>query len=347
MAEDLYLERMENNTYAARKERGQPVHGTTSTWLMILACLSWVMHFAACLIPEWRVDHMGVFGYGHRRSWGLFSVHGVTKMWWQDVQTNTCRYWGQMRVFNSCQSPICQWYQVKCRAYTDMWYVSSIIAVFFFWGLFIHAACIYMTSRMTPRMLKWAAYWWTLAIIFHAAGWIAHWLIFEDLFGRLEALSWYPDPQPGSSLILSGMALFFECIVIFFAWQMHFFWPDVLEDALDSESETDSDASSTATPTKPTKKKQKKKGKKKGKDDSSSSSDSDDGPPSKQQQQQQQQQYPHGAAAADAYPQGAGQYDSAAGASPQGAGGASMAAPMAAAHWHHQAQQHQQPTPQS
>lgn len=152
---------------------------------------------------------------------------------------------------------------VKCETYVDMATTSHCVAFFLCIGLVVHACCIWFTLRMTPRSLRWAAIWWFPVLVLHIGGILTHFFLFEELFGNLQYYSWYPDPQPGISFILSSMSAFFLLIVAMLAVQLHFFWPEEDFSDLFTSSE-DSDDSDT-----PSKKRGKQK--KKNKDDSSSS----------------------------------------------------------------------------
>merc|ERR1719197_2473634 len=143
---------------------------------------------AVCM-SEWRIDWYGSFGYNERKSWGLFNVKGRTTQSWQVLTENTCKWWGSMRTFNSCQSPICHWYFIKCRTYTDMWMVSWSVGIAFVFGLIIHAVCTMFTFRMTPRSLRWASIWWCVVLFIQITGLVVHFIVMEELFGALQNYS--------------------------------------------------------------------------------------------------------------------------------------------------------------
>jgi hypothetical protein len=235
--EKLHISRLEKDTYAVRRKEGRPKHTTGSMTSCTLAVISWLLQAIAVFMPEWRTDWYGSFGYGTKKSWGLFTVKGETSLTWQEISENTCRWWGSMRTFNSCQSPICHWYFVKCRVYTDMWMISWAVGFALVFGLVIHGVCTVFTFRLTPRSLRWASCWWFMAAILHISGLIAHFIMMEEQFATLQVYSFYPDPDPGVSVVASCLAFFCLVIVVVLGLSLHYSWPE--PEYSDSEDEFD------------------------------------------------------------------------------------------------------------
>jgi len=194
--------------------------------VLILGVVAWFLQLAAIVLPQWRVDWSGSYGYGHRRSWGLFVVVGKKMQSWQAYQSFACRYWGQLRVFNDCQSPICKWYETKCRVYIDMQIVNYSVGFLFVLELIVHLVCLGLTARLTSRSLRWASSWWVVVAIAHVIAFGSHYFLMEELFADLNKESFYPDPSFGLSFVFSVVALFCLCWVVLGASNLSSKWPE-------------------------------------------------------------------------------------------------------------------------
>eukprot|EP00929_Paragymnodinium_shiwhaense_P041479 TRINITY_DN21531_c0_g1_i1.p1 TRINITY_DN21531_c0_g1~~TRINITY_DN21531_c0_g1_i1.p1 ORF type:complete len:379 (+),score=48.21 TRINITY_DN21531_c0_g1_i1:105-1241(+) len=205
--EELLIKRLGKDTYENRRKEGRPNHTMASITVLILSSIAWVMQAGAIMTPAWRNDWKGMFGYFGSRSWGLWSVSGVRTQSWNEFQTTACKIWGRLNTFAMCQSPICQWYQVKCQSYYEMSMLNYGCGVAFVVCLGIHSVCIFFTAKMTPRTLYWASIWWWVVIVSQLLLLITHYALMESMFGELIAQSFYPDPAFGPSFVASVMAL--------------------------------------------------------------------------------------------------------------------------------------------
>lgn len=242
-AEELRIKRLQKDTYSARVKEGRTRHSSTSITVLILGSLSFILQLGAVLMPYWHTDFVGAYGYGASRSWGLFQVSGKLKKGWHEIMTDTCRYWGRLNLFASCSSPICIWYQVKCKTYYEMSMLGYGVGFLFIVELFIHVICLAFTWKLTPRTLAWACIWWWAVIIIHISCFLLYFCISQELFGNLEALSFYPSPSFGVSSVFSGLALFMLMWVTFLGYQLSIMWPRVDLDSSDSESGSESETS--------------------------------------------------------------------------------------------------------
>lgn len=231
--ERRHIRRLEKDTYVCRRKEGRPKHTTLSQSQCVLSILSFILQLVAIITPQWRIDRYGSFGYGGSKSWGLFSILGRTEQSWQALAEKTCEWWGSMKTFNSCQNPICHWYFVKCRIYNDMHIMSYSVGGMFIIGLIIHAVCIVLTLRMTPKSFRWASIWWTVELCLHVLGLFVHFVSMEELFQGLQNYSFYPDPDLGSSMALSCMSLGMLIIIVILSYALRWTWPEPKEDSED------------------------------------------------------------------------------------------------------------------
>lgn len=240
--DELLMSRLKKDTYQQRRKDGRPVHSMNSIGILVLASMAWLLQVAALSFSNWRQDWKGMFFSTTTRGWGLFTVSGRETLSWHTFQARSCLIWGQLNTFAACGSPICQWYELKCRVYYDMMRVNYACAVLFVVELVIHAACIVLTARMKPRTLYWASVWWWVVVFMHLIVLLVHWMLMEELFGQLTAESFYPDPDFGVAFIASVFSLFFLFFIAGLGFILSATWP-MQSLASDSEEDSDSDDS--------------------------------------------------------------------------------------------------------
>lgn len=231
------MEKLERDTYKVRKAEGRPKHGQTSFTVLGVGVLAWFMLMIAIATPEWRSNWIGVLGYPHKRSWGLFTVSGMSSRMHHEAMTDACRFFSQLAVAGVCASPICLWYRTKCQIYMDLSTVSYATGFFLVIALIIHTLCLVWTSRMTPRMIRWAAIWWVALIIIHFSAIIFWVLMTGESFASLDSQSLYPEPGFSFSFYMECLCVMCLCICATLALTLMKMWPE----SSSSGSETDSD----------------------------------------------------------------------------------------------------------
>lgn len=234
------LDKLEKDTYAVRKAEGRPKHGQTSFTVLGVGVISWFLLVIAMLLPEWRANWIGMMGYPHKRSWGLFSVSGMRSMMHHEAMTDQCRFYSQLNVAGVCASPVCLWYRMKCMVYMDIAMVSYATAFCLFVCLILHTLCLVWTSRMTPRMIRWAAIWWTAQVIIHLSVIVFWWMMTSESFASLDSQSVYPEPD-------FSFCFYLECLVIMclgtictMAITLMKMWPESSSSGSSGDSEDDS-----------------------------------------------------------------------------------------------------------
>mmetsp|Transcript_14226 Transcript_14226/g.16627 ORF Transcript_14226/g.16627 Transcript_14226/m.16627 type:complete len:266 (-) Transcript_14226:47-844(-) len=140
---------------------------------------------------------------------------------------NNCKWYGTLMLGNSCLSPICKWYLLKCQVYFDLCLFSYSAAAVILLGLVIHLLCLIWTWMLSPRTLRWAATWWPVSTFLHLGGAIFWVIITEGIFDSLDEESWYPIPTPGAAFFLACVGGFGECVCVFISFQLMRMWPEV------------------------------------------------------------------------------------------------------------------------
>lgn len=242
------LDRLEKDTYKVRKEEGRPKHGQASLTVLGLGCFSWFCLAIAIALPEWRSNWIGMLGYPHKRSWGLFSVTGMGTRMHHEAMTDACRYFSQLNVAGVCASPVCLWYRMKCMIYMDVAMVNYATGFFFLLCLILHTLCLVWTSRMTPRMIRWAAIWWVAQIIIHVSVIIFWWMMTSESFSSLDNQSMYPEPDFSFCFYLECLVIMCLCTNAIMAMTLMKMWPESSSSSGSTDSEDGDSDDSDAPP---------------------------------------------------------------------------------------------------
>lgn len=236
------MEKLEKDTYAVRKEEGRPKHGQTSMTIMGVGILAWFLLIVAMVMPEWRSNWIGILGYPHKRSWGLFTVTGMTSKMHHEAMTDTCRWFSQLTVAGVCASPICIWYRTKCQVYMDLAMVNYVTGFCYFICLILHTLCLVWTMRMTPRMIRWAAIWWVAQVIIHLSVICFWWLMTGESFSSLDAKSMYPEPDFSMCFYLECLCVMCLTTVAIMGITLMKMWPEESSGSDDDSDDSDEDS---------------------------------------------------------------------------------------------------------
>jgi len=143
---------------------------------------------------------------------------------------------------NSCLSPICRWYLLKCNSYFELCLYSYSAALGIIIGTIVQALCLYWTVLLTTRTLRWAANWWPVAAMLNIAGTVFWIIMTEGIFEELNEEAWYPVPPPGLSFVLACASAVLQLVNAFLGYTLHYMWPEVDPDNPDQfDSGTDSE----------------------------------------------------------------------------------------------------------
>ncbi|CAE7230127.1 MMK1 [Symbiodinium natans] len=236
-----YLRRRKLNTYEERRKEGRTVHTRASRTAIIVGSLSLIFNIMAIALPNWRSSWVGLIGYGTRRNWGLLYVQGRTTTFHHTMYDNNCKWYGHLMLGNSCLSPICRWYLLKCNVYFELCMISYGAALGMILGTILESLCLYWTVAFTTRTLRWAANWWPVAAMMNIAGAVVWIILTENIFEELNEESWYPVPPPGMSFILAIVSAVGMLVNAYLGYTLHYMWPEVDPDdesQFDSEEET-------------------------------------------------------------------------------------------------------------
>lgn len=245
------IDKLEKDTYAARKAEGRPKHGWTSYTILGVGAVSWLMLAMAIAIPSWRTNWIGILGYPHTRSWGLFSVVGMQSKMHHEYMTDMCRYFSQLNVGGVCASPICLWYRLKCQTSMDMIFVNYGVAFGLMLCLIFHSLCLMWTSRMTPRFIKWAAIWWVAQVLVHVCLVVLYWMMTSETFSSLDSQSMYPEPDVGFCFYLECLVIMCLCTIATLGLTLMKMWPEESSSGSsddDSDEESDEDGQQAGAP---------------------------------------------------------------------------------------------------
>lgn len=233
------MEKLEKDTYKVRREEGRPKHGQTSFTILGLGVVSWFCLVIAIAMPEWRANWIGILGYPHSRAWGLFTVVGMSSKMHHEVMTDMCRYYSQLNVAGVCASPVCIWYRMKCQVALDMIAYNYGTAFMFFICLILHTLCLVWTARMTPRMIRWAAIWWSAQVIIHLSVMVFWWMMSSESFASLDSQSLYPEPDFSFCFYLECLVVMVVTTVATLSFTLMKMWPESSSEGSGSDSEED------------------------------------------------------------------------------------------------------------
>jgi len=222
-----YMRRKKMNTYQERRKEGRTMHTKASRTAIIVGSLSWIFGAMAVVLPSWRSSWVGLIGYGTRRNWGLLYVAGRKTTFHHTMYDNNCKWYGHLMLGNSCLSPICRWYLLKCNVYFELCLYSYSAAVGVILGLMLQTLCLYWTFLLSTRSLRWAANWWPVAALLFLGGAIFWVVMTEGLFEQLNEESWYPVPPPGLSFILACVSTVGMLVNAYLGYTLHYMWPEV------------------------------------------------------------------------------------------------------------------------
>jgi len=237
-----YLKRRKLNTFQERRKEGRTAYTKASRTAIIVGSLGLIFNIMAIVLPNWRSSWVGLIGYGTRRNWGLLYVQGHQTTFHHTMYDNNCKWYGHLMLGNSCLSPICRWYLLKCNSYFELCLYSYSAALGIIIGTIVQTLCLYWTVLLTTRTLRWAANWWPVAAMLNIAGTVFWIIMTEGIFEELNEESWYPVPPPGLSFVLACASAVLQLVNAFLGYTLHYMWPEVDPDNPDQfDSGTDSE----------------------------------------------------------------------------------------------------------
>ncbi|CAE7526122.1 MMK1 [Symbiodinium sp. KB8] len=237
-----YLRRRKLNTFQERRKEGRTAYTKASRTAIIVGSLGLIFNIMAIVLPNWRSSWVALIGYGTRRNWGLLYVQGRQTTFHHTMYDNNCKWYGHLMLGNSCLSPICRWYLLKCNSYFELCLYSYSAALGIIIGTIVQTLCLYWTVALTTRTLRWAANWWPVAAMLNIAGTVFWIIMTEGIFEDLNEESWYPVPPPGLSFILACASAVLQMVNAFLGYTLHYMWPEVDPDNPDQfDSGTDSE----------------------------------------------------------------------------------------------------------
>jgi len=239
------LKRRKANTHKERRKEGRTCHTKSSKTAITIASLALIFNMAAVAMPQWRSSWEALIGYGTRRHWGLLAVQGRKMQLHHTMYENNCKWYGHLMLGNSCLSPICKWYQLKCHTYFDLCLYSYSAAFVILLAMLIHVLCLAWTCMLSTRSLRWAATWWPVCAFLHVGGSVFWIIITEGLFDILDEESWFPIPTPGAAFVLACIGGFAQCVCTYLGFHLTKLWPEV---DIDDPSQFITDSEQEAEP---------------------------------------------------------------------------------------------------
>lgn len=238
-----FLKRKKLNTYKERRKEGRTMHTRLSVAYIIAGILAMVLQGTSLFLPSWRSSYMGLIGYGTRRHWGLFTVWGRQSQMHHTVSTETCAWAGQLIFMNSCLSPICKWYNLKCHSYFDLMLFSYGTGVVILICWIVQVLCVFWSFIFSTRTIRFTATWYPVVMFFTLAGTVFWTVMTEFMFEELDTKSFYPVPPIGAAFIASVGAIVCQIANTIMARQLRYMWPEIDPDDPDqfASSEDDED----------------------------------------------------------------------------------------------------------
>lgn len=251
-----FLKRKKKNTFKERRKEGRTMHTRLSVAYIIAGVLGMLLQGTALFVPTWRSSYMGLIGYGTRRHWGLFSVWGRQSQLHHTISSETCEWAGQLIFMNSCLSPICKWYMLKCHRYFDMMLYSYGVGLIISLCWITQVLCVGWSFIFSTRTIRFTALWYPIIMVFGMAGTVTWVVMTEMLFEELDTKSFYPVPPIGGSFIAAMGALLCQIANTVMARQLKHMWPEVDPDdphqfSDDDSDEADSEDSEDSRPKRP------------------------------------------------------------------------------------------------
>eukprot|EP00930_Biecheleria_cincta_P098906 TRINITY_DN90556_c0_g1_i1.p1 TRINITY_DN90556_c0_g1~~TRINITY_DN90556_c0_g1_i1.p1 ORF type:complete len:399 (+),score=74.64 TRINITY_DN90556_c0_g1_i1:159-1355(+) len=255
--QEEFLKRKKLNTFKERRKEGRTMHTRLSVALIIAGILGLVLQGMSLAVPSWRSSYMGLIGYATRRHWGLFTVWGSRSQMHHTVSSDTCAWSSQLIVLNSCLSPICKWYLLKCQRYFDLMLFSYGTGVVIVLCWIIQVLCVVWSFIFSTRTIRFAATWYPVIALFSLAGTIFWVVMTEVMFQELDEKSFYPVPPIGASFIASVGAIVCQIANSIMARQLKYMWPEIDPDdphqfssSEDDEDDSDEDSDEETKPKK-------------------------------------------------------------------------------------------------
>jgi len=240
--EKMQIKKLKADTYKQRRKEGRPKHGYTSMIAMILGFIALMCQSMTLFAPMMRGNRYGVFGYSMPRFWGFFGVKGKSTKLWHEIAIETCGYFGALNVGGICGSPICLWYKLKCQSYTTFAVVSYAVAFFLVISYLLQVAVIAWTGLLSPRTLRYAGTCWPIILVLNLSGSVVWMVSSEMMFEELMEKSFYPAPEIGPGLIVSGISSVLLIICTYCGCQLRRWWPELdLSEWDSSEDDQDED----------------------------------------------------------------------------------------------------------
>lgn len=242
------LKKLKEDSYAVRREEGRPKHGQTSFAILGLGAFSWFVFATAIALPKWRANWIGMLGYPHARSWGLFTVVGQDSLSHHGYMAAQCKYYSQMAPGGLCMTPICLWYRTKCMMAMNM--CAACYASAFFWilVLVLHTLCLVWTMRMTPRLIRWAATWWCAQVILHFAVLMFYVFMTADCFATLDNESMYPEPNFSLCFYMECFTIMCVCTIAILSMTLMKMWPESSSSGSGSSEDDSEDSDGAGAP---------------------------------------------------------------------------------------------------
>lgn len=248
--QEEFLKRKKLNTYKERRKEGKTMHTRLSVAYIIAGILAAVLQGTSLLVPAWRSSYMGLIGYGTRRHWGLFTVWGRESQMHHTVSTDTCAWAAQLIFANSCLSPICKWYYLKCYTYFDLMMYSYGVGFIIVICWIIQLLCVFWSFIFSTRTIRFSKTWYPVIMFFTLVSTVFWVVMTEFMFEELDTISFYPVPPIGAAFIASVGAIICQIANTVMSRQLAYMWPEIDPDdphqfsSSEDDDEDDSDEDS-------------------------------------------------------------------------------------------------------
>merc|ERR1719238_1718519 len=107
----------------------------------------------------------------------------------------------------------------------------------FFICLILHTLTLVWTSRMTPRMIRWAAIWWCAQVMIHFSVIIFYWMMTSESFSSLDSESLYPEPEFSFCFYMECIVVMLLCVIATLAINLMKMWPESSSSGSGSDSD--------------------------------------------------------------------------------------------------------------
>ncbi|XP_053992297.1 uncharacterized protein LOC128883698 [Hylaeus volcanicus] len=151
---------------------------------------------------EWLANSSPVIFHPYSRSWGLFRVIGRTIRTHNSQWSTACLTVHKFSL-GGCTTPLCKWYSQKCSAFRIISIVSHVTAGLVAASIFATFLSMVFSLRKSIKVVRFSLGFAIVGFILIIASIVLYTFGMEQAFQLINAVGYYPVPQPAVSYIFA------------------------------------------------------------------------------------------------------------------------------------------------